>query len=75
MSGDETFRLVKVKDLKVGDFIDLEGDRNLGHHISVEFEYSKVCEIINETDDCIVVAFDDGMTAGYGPEELMKVVV
>jgi len=61
---------VKVRDLKVGDLVDLEGDEILGHHVETAYEYSEVIEIDQEKPDLIVLYFN-GMAAGYDPDKVM----
>jgi len=67
-------RKIKVKDIQVGDKIDLESCPHLKTHTMAEFEFGRVCEIEHEPD-CIVLHFEnigDPSACGYSPEaELM----
>jgi len=53
---------IKVKDLKPGDAVDLEGDpyADPNHdHIEYECEFQAVAEVVQETPECTVVYFDN----------------
>lgn len=61
---------VKVKHLKVGDMVDLEGDvfADPDHdHVSLEFELATVEGIDQETAHCIVIYFN-GIAVGFPPD-------
>lgn len=71
---------VQVRNIQVGDCVDLEDDPIFGKtddeefkvHPIVEFEYCEVMEIDQESPDCIVLYFD-GMAAGYDPGQIMTI--
>ncbi len=62
---------VKVKDLKPGMRLNLEGDKYADSerdHADYEFEYKVVADIILETADCIVLELEDGNSVGFPPD-------
>lgn len=62
---------IKVKDLKPGMRLDLEGDEYADperDHVDYEFEYMVVAEIILETADCVVLELEDGHSVGFPPD-------
>jgi hypothetical protein len=69
---EQDTRPVQVKDIRVGDLIDLQGDSALGHHPLTEYEFMEVIEIEKESPDCIVLYFN-GMAAGYESNQVMMV--
>ena len=68
---DET-ATIPVRDVRVGDLVDLEGDESLGHHPETPWEYAEVVEIEQESPSCIVLYFDS-MAAGYDPGQIMTI--
>jgi hypothetical protein len=63
-----------VRDLMVGDRIDLEGDPYAdpdSDHPAYECEYAVVCEIIRETQSCTVIHCEGGPSIGFPPEHLI----
>ena len=72
-----TVQLVKVKDLKEGDWVDLENDPYadpLGEVVLLECEFQVVSTIEQETPDCVCVYFAD-FVCGFPPEHEVKVEV
>jgi len=78
---DET-PLVKVQDLKVGDFLDLAGDDYADCDSSdsppekhaepnLEFFYAVVEEVLKETPTCTLVVTSEG-SFGFPPDHLVK---
>jgi len=66
----------RVSDLKIGDLVDLEGDRYADpnrDHISFGFEYQEVATIEHETPDCIAVGFEGFDVVGFPPWHMVKV--
>lgn len=77
--------LVKVRDLKHGDTVDLEGDPYATAPCEVDpdctinqvwnFEYGVVGELIEETPTCFSVVFENNdHWVGFPPDHLVKVV-
>lgn len=52
--------LLPVKDLRPGDLVDLKGDRfaDDDDNAALEYEYSEVLGVEQETPDCVRVDFD-----------------
>lgn len=73
MSIDPADPKIKVKDLKVGDQVDLESCPFLKNQPNAEFTYAEVVEIVEESPTCIVVDYDSGGTAGYDPEQVLSI--
>lgn len=72
----DTPRMVAVKDIKVGDMLDLAADKYadpLGMRIEFECEYVTVCEVIPETPGCIALGFEGIDVFGFPPDHLLKV--
>lgn len=66
-----------VKDVKVGDFLELQGDAYADpkkDNTVYEFEYCLVEEIEQETISCICLYFDNSNPVGFPPDHLVKVV-
>lgn len=60
--------LTKAKDLKVGDFIDLEGDPYADPHSDNDYfrsEFVQVVEVTPETDDCVAVGIEGFDLVGF----------
>lgn len=76
MEDDE--RLVKIRDLKPGDMVDLQGDPYADpNHEAIELEYElmSVYEVVEETPGCFLVTcnnFDFG--CGFPPDHKVLVV-
>lgn len=68
----------RIDSLRVGDLIDLQGDRFADPSESnpdtgwMEFELAKVLEIDRETESCIAVYFDS-ITVGFPPDHVVSV--
>jgi hypothetical protein len=65
-----------VKDLRLGDMLDLEGDRWADPNRSntlFEFEYQVVWFIERETPNCTVVFLKDGGAFGFPPDHSVLV--
>lgn len=63
-----------VRDLTVGDRIDLEGDLFADperDHMEYQCEYSVVCEITRETTSCTVIHCEGGPSIGFPPEHMI----
>lgn len=65
----------KVRDLRVGDRVDLEGDEiaDNGEHPEFQFEFQTVLTLEREGEDCIVVGFESGFTCGFPPDHMIDV--
>lgn len=61
--------IVKAKDLREGDYVELEGGPYFADEPSIEFEYGVVEEIIPETPTCIAICFENAGVAGYHPDQ------
>lgn len=63
-----------VRDLMVGDMIDLAGDQYAdpeGDNIAYDCEYAVVCEITRETSSCTVIHCEGGPSIGFPPEHMI----
>jgi ribosomal protein L21E len=65
---------VKAKDLLPGDKVDLEHDPFHADDPVVEFEYGKVGSVTAETEDCILVEFENVSSAAYPADNLFDVI-
>jgi hypothetical protein len=65
--GGET--IVKAKDLRSGDYVDLQGGPNFADNPAIEFEYGVVTDIVPETPNCIAIYFEGIGGAGYHPDQ------
>jgi hypothetical protein len=65
----------QVKDLRIGDRVDLQGDSiaDNGEHPEFEFEFESVAEIEPETKACTVIHFDSGFSCGFPPDHWLTV--
>lgn len=68
-----------VSDLRVGDYVDLEGNifadpftDGESPHPEFAFEFQEVCEIEFETPDCTVVHFNN-FSCGFPPDHWIDV--
>lgn len=67
---------VRVRDLKVGDLADLEGDRYadpLHSNPLLEFEYAEIEAITPETPTCTCVWFLGFDAVGFPPDHLVRI--
>jgi hypothetical protein len=65
---DDETELVPISALKIGDRVDLEGDRYADpkhDDFAKECEYAVVSEIEVETDDCTAVVFEGSAVSAY----------
>lgn len=65
-----------VSALRVGDLVDLEGDKFAdpdGKGVDYQFEYAEVYSIESESPTCIAVGFVSGPVVGFPPDHLVKV--
>ena len=63
-----------VKDIKVGDMLDLAGDKYADPDNSntfFEYQYAEVMDLVNETPSCICIYTEAG-AFGMPPEHLVK---
>lgn len=70
-------KLVKVVDIKRGDRVDLYGDKYADPDSDpgkcFEFQYAVVCEKEQETEDCIVLYFEEDSPVGFPNDHELKV--
>lgn len=66
---------VAVRDLKVGDMVDLQDDpyADKNHNPFLECEYVIVAKIESETPDCVAVWFEGFDCVGFPPDHQLKV--
>lgn len=64
---------VAVKDLKLGDTVNIESCPYLYRHEAAPYELFTVSEIVKETKGCICVYYDYA-TCGYSPDDILNVV-
>jgi hypothetical protein len=67
---------VAVKDLRIGDAVDLEGDPYADpnqENPALECEYQQVYSVERETGDCVAVGFDGFDIVGFPPDHLVTV--
>jgi hypothetical protein len=65
----------RVSELRLGDMIDLEGDRYAdpdSANPAFECEYAVVDYIERETSDCILIGIEGGDNFGFPPDHLVK---
>ena len=68
---------VKIKELKVGDFIDLEGDEYADPDAEItafQFLYAQVAAVETETVDCIAISIEGVDTFGFPPDHEVRKV-
>jgi hypothetical protein len=68
--------MVKVKDLRERDYVDLEGDPYADPQSDkpeYEFEYAIVAGIERETPTCVRVDFETGNSVGFPPDHEVDV--
>lgn len=66
--------MIKVRDLKYGDLVDLQGTLPCEYNDPLkEFELGKVDEVMEETDDCFVVAFENMTAVALPPDYELSV--
>lgn len=71
-------RFRRIDELRVGDMVDLEGDRFADptrDKPCLEFEYQTICEINRETPTCIAVGFEGFDIVGFPPDHTVTVAV
>lgn len=77
MPAGKDYKLVKVRDIRPGDMVDLEGDKYADPDSDpgkgFEFQYALVCEKKQETDDCIVLYFEEDSPVGFPVDHELKV--
>lgn len=67
----------RVDQVKVGDLLDLSGDKYADQNddnIIFECELQAVCQIEQETPDCIVLYIEGGAGYGMPPDHLVDVM-
>ena len=67
---------VQIRDLQIGDRVDLENDRyanpNIDHPL-YEFEMAVVSDVAPETPTCTAVTFEDGTQVGFPPNWYVEI--
>ena len=67
---------VRVADLRVGDLVDLAGDKYADdgtNDATLAFEYVEVVEVVQETPTCVAVGFEGFDVVGFPPDHVVKV--
>lgn len=64
---------IQVKDLRIGDYVDLEGDPFVEPNVMFESEYMTVASIYHETPTCIAVGFEGFDVVGFPPDHEVEV--
>ena len=68
--------ILRADQLKVGDYVDLEGDPIADPDrdtVAFEFEWQEVASVEQETPDCIVIGLEGSGGVGFPPNHLIKV--
>jgi hypothetical protein len=75
---DPNDMLIPIARLRVGDMVDLEGDKYADQnrdHPTFESEYVMVASIERETPACLVVGFEGFDMVGFPPDHLLPVAL
>ena len=64
---------VAVRDLQLGDMVNVESCPYLHNHDLAAYELFTVNEIVKETDNCTCVYYDHA-ACGYSPDDVLDVI-
>ena len=67
--------MMKAKDLKEGDLVDLESCPYVTKekHPIIEFELATVVHVERESFECVAIGYEGIDVIGYSPDQLLKV--
>ena len=73
----DDYVMIPAKEVKEGDFVDLEGDayadaHNEGAQYGFEFSYAIVQRVEQETPECVRIDFDHD-SVGFPSDHMLKV--